>query len=197
MLIGWLGSICSVRTAPSLHGRSPATLTTRRAEGRRPGSATSMALRRGWVAQPPKMSASSSNAGFGVIDINPMQPQEPILYTSRLRTPSALVSMKFRRGSTSSPISVVNIWSDGDARLDLYPQETAHLGIHGGFPQLGRVHFAQALVALDALPRLTSARNQSIASRKLCTGASFSPRLARAPRPMRSRSRSPTLTSWL
>src|SRR5471032_1184518 len=32
--------------------------------------------------------------------------------------------------------------------LDLYFQQAAHGGVHGGFPQLFRVHFAQTLVAL-------------------------------------------------
>src|SRR5450631_527138 len=36
-----------------------------------------------------------------------------------------------------------------DSILDLDPKQAARLGIHRGFPELLRIHFAQALVALD------------------------------------------------
>jgi hypothetical protein len=38
----------------------------------------------------------------------------------------------------------------GDGVLDLDSQQAAHLGVHGGFPELFRVHLAQAFVALNA-----------------------------------------------
>jgi len=37
-----------------------------------------------------------------------------------------------------------------DGIVDLHAQQAAHVGVHGGFPQLLGVHFAQALVALAA-----------------------------------------------
>jgi hypothetical protein len=37
-----------------------------------------------------------------------------------------------------------------DGVVDLHAQQAAHGGVHGGFPQLLGVHFAQALVALAA-----------------------------------------------
>jgi hypothetical protein len=38
----------------------------------------------------------------------------------------------------------------GDGVVDLHLEQAAHGGVHGGFPQLFGVHFAQALVALLA-----------------------------------------------
>ena len=71
-------------------------------------------------------------------------------YTSMLPARSALVSMKSRRGSTSSPISMVNTRSASMASSICTLQQAAHGGVHGGFPQLRGVHFAQAFVALAA-----------------------------------------------
>ena len=84
-------------------------------------------------------------------------------YTSRLRTPSALVSMNARRGSTSSPISVVKISSDAMASSICTLQQPAHGGIHRRFPELLGIHLAQALVALDrdAVARLARAASRA------------------------------------
>ena len=76
--------------------------------------------------------------------------------TSRFLTPSALLSMNARRGSTSSPISVEKISSDVIASSICTRSRRRTLGIHRRLPQLSGVHFAQALVALQRhrAPRL-------------------------------------------
>ena len=65
----------------------------------------------------------------------------PYGQTSRLRTPSALVSMNARRGSTCSPISVEKISSELIDVVDLHLQQPPHGGIHRRFPQLARDSF--------------------------------------------------------
>ena len=62
--------------------------------------------------------------------------------------------MNSRRGSTWSPISVVKISSAATASSILHLHQSPRLGIHRRFPELFRVHFAEALVALDRLALL-------------------------------------------
>jgi hypothetical protein len=57
--------------------------------------------------------------------------------------------MNSRRGSTTSPISVLKICVGGDRVFDPHLQQAAGVRVHRGFPQLFRVHFAEALEALD------------------------------------------------
>ena len=61
---------------------------------------------------------------------------------------SAFVSMKSRRGSTRSPISVENSCRPRGV-LDADLEQRAPRRVHRGLPQLLGVHLAQALVALD------------------------------------------------
>ena len=69
----------------------------------------------------------------------------------------ALSSMKARRGSTSSPISVVKDFI-GQARVfELYLQHATHRWIECGFPQFFGIHFAEVFVALDVVGFLPSA----------------------------------------
>ena len=72
-------------------------------------------------------------------------------YTSRFLTLSALSSMNWRRGSTSSPISLVNISSASTAfnAVRSNAQEFSARGIHGGLEEFFGVHFAEALEPLD------------------------------------------------
>ncbi len=68
---------------------------------------------------------------------------------SRFLTSSALSSMNFRRGSTWSPISVVNIWSASVWSSARTCSSVRFVGIHRRGPQRVRVHLAEALVAVD------------------------------------------------
>ncbi len=64
--------------------------------------------------------------------------------------------MKARRGSTASPMSTVKISSASTSSSIGDLEENAGLGVHGGVPELGRVHLSETLVALDSetlLPR--------------------------------------------
>ena len=63
--------------------------------------------------------------------------------------PSALLSMNWRRGSTSSPISVVKISPALIASSICTLQQDALRRVHRGFPELLGIHLAQPLVALD------------------------------------------------
>ena len=69
--------------------------------------------------------------------------QRDLRLTSIFPADKACASMKFRRGSTSSPISVVKTSSAAMAS-SICTRSGAHLRVHGGFPQLLGVHFAQA-----------------------------------------------------
>ena len=64
--------------------------------------------------------------------------------------PSAFASMKLRRGSTWSPISVEKISSAVIASSICVFSSRRVVGIHRRFPQLLGIHLAQALVALGA-----------------------------------------------
>ena len=68
---------------------------------------------------------------------------------SRFFTSSALSSMNLRRGSTWSPISVVNIRSAAGWSSALTCSSVRLVGIHRGLPQRVRVHLAEAFVAVD------------------------------------------------
>ena len=57
--------------------------------------------------------------------------------------------MNSRRGSTSSPIRMVKIWSASTASSTVHLQQRALRRVHRRLPELLRVHFAEALVALD------------------------------------------------
>ena len=59
--------------------------------------------------------------------------------------------MNLRRASTSSPISVVKMFSVSVRSSSFTSQQCAALGIHGGFPELLRAHLAQAFVALHGI----------------------------------------------
>ncbi len=53
--------------------------------------------------------------------------------------------MNLRRSSTFSPISVVKIFSAATTSSSFHLQQRARFGVHGGFPELLGIHFAQAL----------------------------------------------------
>ena len=63
--------------------------------------------------------------------------------------------MKFRRGSTSSPMRIVKISSTPVTSSSLTRKQRADFRIHRRFPELIRIHFAQTFIALDAEPLLT------------------------------------------
>ena len=63
--------------------------------------------------------------------------------------------MNCRRGSTASPIKMLKISSVPTASLTCTSSNRRFLRIHGGVPQLVRIHLPQALVALD-LKRFSS-----------------------------------------
>jgi hypothetical protein len=60
----------------------------------------------------------------------------------------AFVSMKLRRGSTSSPMRVVKISSAPMASSICTLSRSTHLGVHGRFPELRGIHFTEPLVTL-------------------------------------------------
>ena len=71
--------------------------------------------------------------------------------------------MNWRRGSTTSPIRIVNIsvGFDGIIVVEIDLQQLALFGVHRGFEKLLRVHFAQTFEALDLhalLPDLENLR---------------------------------------
>ena len=68
---------------------------------------------------------------------------------SRLRTLRAFSSMNRRLGSTASPIRIVKMASVCTASSIETFIRVRDLRIHGGAPELLRVHFAQPLVTLD------------------------------------------------
>ena len=70
---------------------------------------------------------------------------------SRKRTSLAFSWMKFRRDSTSSPISMEKIWSAAAASSMVTCRRVRCCWIHGSFPQFLVVHFAQALIALNSI----------------------------------------------
>ena len=70
---------------------------------------------------------------------------------SRKRTSLALVWMKWRRSSTSSPISTEQTSSASAACSTLIWSSDRLRGVDGGVPQLAEVHLAQALQALEVL----------------------------------------------
>ena len=51
------------------------------------------------------------------------------------------------RGSTASPISMSKVRSASAASSTPTSSRVRLVGVHGGFPKLGRVHLAQAFVA--------------------------------------------------
>ena len=57
--------------------------------------------------------------------------------------------MNWRRGSTASPIRIVKSSSALAASSTVTSSSRRAFGIHGGFPELGRVHLTETLVALD------------------------------------------------
>ena len=65
--------------------------------------------------------------------------------------------MKFRRGSTSSPMRMVKISSTPVMSSSLTCNSVRVFRIHRRFPQLIGIHFAQSFVALDAEALLADA----------------------------------------
>ncbi len=87
--------------------------------------------------------------------------------------------MNLRRASTSSPMSVVKMVSHSAMSSSFTDKQRAALGIHGGFPELRRGHFAQAFVALHGVVLAAFGENvvEQIARRwtfPLITGSAFS-----------------------
>ena len=58
--------------------------------------------------------------------------------------------MKFLRGSTSSPMRMVKISSTPVTSSSFTRKSVRALGVHGGFPELAWIHFAQTFIALNA-----------------------------------------------
>ena len=74
--------------------------------------------------------------------------QEPVAYTSTLAL-SALSWMNSRRGSTTSPISLVKMSSASSTSLTLTCSSERAFGVERGLPELLGVHLAEAFVALQ------------------------------------------------
>ena len=73
-----------------------------------------------------------------------------ILSTIRPRfASSAFSTIKSRRGSTTSPISIDTTSSAWDASFDFNLEQRPMIWIHCCFPQLFGVHFTQTLVTLN------------------------------------------------
>ena len=67
------------------------------------------------------------------------------------RRSSAFFSMKSLRGSTRSPMRMLNVWFASGPSSTRTCRSVRFVGIHRGLPELLGIHLAQALVALDVL----------------------------------------------
>ena len=95
-------------------------------------------------------------------------PSVHLLYTSRFATARALSSMKARRGSTWSPISIEKMRSAAAASSSVTCASVRVGGVHRRFAELLGVHLAEALEALqlDALLRDASSRPRAAPRRR-------------------------------
>ena len=100
---------------------------------------------------------------------------------SRFSTFSAFCWMNSRRGSTTSPISLVKMSSASARSSTLTCKQRARLGVQRGFPQLVGVHLAQTLVALQGQALLALGQDR-LSSRSIgpWIGCSRSLRTSRA-----------------
>ena len=88
---------------------------------------------------------------------------------------SAFVWMNSRRGSTSSPISLVKMSSASADVVDPHLQQRPRLRVERRLPELLGVHLAQALVALQRQPLLALARSPRRGARSARRSAARGP----------------------